>query len=118
MKQVERTAPKSAMGKALSYLRDQWPRLTGYLDDGRYPFDNNIAENAIRPFVVGRKNWLFSKSVDGVRANANLYSIIETAKANGIEPHAYLNWVFTELPKAQSVHDIQALLPQNFRNGD
>ena len=71
-----------------------------YLDDGRLKIDNNGAENAIRPFVVGRKNWLFSASVKGVKASANLYSLIETAKANGLEPYAYLRHLFTELPKA------------------
>jgi len=59
---------------------------------------DNGAENAIRPFVVGRKNWLFSASVKGVKASANLYSLIETAKANGLEPYAYLRYLFTELP--------------------
>ncbi len=73
--------------------------------------DNNGAENAIRPFVIGRKNWLFSNSVNGVKASANLYSLIETAKANGLEPYAYLHKVFTELPGATSVEDIEALLP-------
>ena len=75
--------------------------------------DNNAAENAIRPFVVGRKNWLFSDSVKGVKASANLYSLIETAKANGLEPYAYLRYLFTELPKAQTVDAIDALLPGN-----
>lgn len=103
--------PKTALGKALHYLHTQWPRLIGYLDNGRYPIDNNRAENAIRPFVVGRKAWLFSNSVAGVNASANLYSLIETAKANGVEPYQYLRHVFTELPKATAVEDIEALLP-------
>ena len=80
---------------------------------GGYPLDNNRAENAIRPFVIGRKNWLFSNSQAGARASANLYSLIETAKANGVEPYAYLKVIFTELPKAQSVEAIDALLPWN-----
>ena len=63
--------------------------------------------------MVGRKNWLFSDSVKGVRASANLYSLIETAKANGQEPYAYLRQVFTELPKADTVEAIEALLPQS-----
>jgi hypothetical protein len=67
--------------------------------------------------VIGRKNWLFSQSVRGVKASANLYSLIETAKANDIDPMAYLMTVFTELSKAQSVDDIAALLPANFKNG-
>jgi hypothetical protein len=75
--------------------------------------DNNGAENAIRPFVVGRKNWLFSASVRGVKASANLYSLIETAKAKGLEPYVYLRHLFTELPKAETVEAIEVLLPGN-----
>ena len=103
--------PTSATGKALHYLHNEWDKLIRYLDDGRLEIDNNAAENAIRPFVVGRKNWLFSDSVKGVTASANLYSLIETAKANGLEPYAYLRYLFTELPKAETVDAIEALLP-------
>ncbi len=103
--------PTSATGKALNYLNNEWDKLIRYLDDGRLAIDNNGAENAIRPFVVGRKNWLFSASVKGVKASANLYSLIETAKANGLEPYEYLRRVFTELPQADSVEAIEALLP-------
>ena len=105
--------PQSATGKALHYLHNEWSKLIGYLQDGRLAIDNNAAENAIRPFVVGRKNWLFSDSVRGVKASANLYSLIETAKANGLEPYAYLRRVFTELPKVDTVEAIEALLPGN-----
>ena len=105
--------PKSAVGNALHYLNNEWDKLSRYLDDGRYLMDNNLAENAIRPFVIGRKNWLFSQSVEGVKASANLYSLIETAKANGLEPYAYLRMLFTELPKATTVEEIEALLPGN-----
>ena len=107
--------PTSATGKALNYLHNEWDKLICYLDDGRLEIDNNGAENAIRPFVVGRKNWLFSASVKGVKASANLYSLIETAKANGLEPYAYLRHLFTELPKAETVEAIEALLPGNLR---
>ena len=110
------TAPKTSLGKALHYLEAQWPRLARYVDDGHFPIDNNAAENAIRPFVVGRKNWLFSQSIRGVQASANLYSLIETAKANGIDPFAYLARVFTELPKADTVDAIAALLPGNLKD--
>ena len=103
--------PSSATGKALHYLHNEWHKLIRYLDDGRLEIDNNAAENAIRPFVIGRKNWLFSDSVKGVNASANLYSLIETAKANGLEPYAYLRYLFTELPKAETVDAIEALLP-------
>ena len=83
----------------------------GYIDDGSYPIDNNRAENSIRPFVIGRKNWLFSTSQSGAISSANLYSLIESAKANGVEPHAYLNRVFRDLPNAKSVEAIESLLP-------
>ena len=100
------------MGKALNYLHEEWPRLIRYLDDGLIPIDNNLTENAIRPFA-GRKNWLFSDSVKGIESGTNLYSLIQTAKANHLEPYQYLRHVFTELPKADSVEAIEALLPAN-----
>jgi transposase len=83
------------------------------LDDGRLEIDNNGVENAIRPFVIGRKGWLFSNSVRGAKASANLYSLIETAKANGLEPFVYLRHLFTKLPAAQLVDDYEKLLPWN-----
>ena len=103
--------PRSALGKAMHYAHHQWPKLIVYVKDGLLPIDNNLTENAIRPFVVGRKNWLFCDTVAGAHASANLYSLIETAKANGIEPHEYLRTVFTELPQATTVEAIEALLP-------
>jgi transposase len=112
LKSLPEVPPRTATGKALTYLSNEWDKLQVYLQDGRLNIDNNLTENAIRPFVVGRKNFLFSDSVGGVKASANLYSLIETAKANGLEPYAYLRKVYTELPKAQSVADIEALLPQ------
>jgi transposase len=102
---------QSAIGKAMHYLNKQWPKLIVYTQDGRLHIDNNLCENAIRPFVIGRKNSLFSDSVRGAKASANLYSLIETAKANGIEPYGYLKRVFTELPQATCVEDVEALLP-------
>ena len=116
-KSLPREAPKTTLGKALQYLHNQWPRLIRYLEDGRYPIDNNRAENAVRPFTVGRRNWLFSQSVRGVKASANLYSLIETAKANGIEPMAYLMRAFEALPKATSLQDVEALLPEKVKDG-
>ncbi|PKP89693.1 MAG: IS66 family transposase [Alphaproteobacteria bacterium HGW-Alphaproteobacteria-16] len=109
---LPRVAPKTKPGQALYYLQAQWTTLVRYLDDGRYPIDNNAIENAIRPFAIGRKNWLFSKSPAGARASANLYSLIETAKGHGIEPYAYLRHIFKQLPLAETVEDIDALLPQ------
>ncbi len=113
-----RTAPGTTLGKALRYLHNQWPRLERYVEDGHYPIDNNRAENAIRPFVIGRKNWMFSKSVRGVKSSANLFGVIETAKAHGLNPHKYLLHLFAELPKAECVADFEALLPDKFKNGD
>ena len=107
--------PKNATGKALYYLNAQWDKLTRYLDDGRLEIDNNLCENAVRPFVIGRKNWLFSDSVAGVKASANLYSLIETTKAHGLEPYAYLREVFAKLPLANTVDDIEGLLPDNIK---
>lgn len=112
-KSIAHSPPESAIGKALYYLHEQWPRLIRYLDSGDYPIDNNAAENAIRPFVVGRKNWLFSASQKGATSSANLYSLIETAKANGLEPYAYLKKIFTDLPNATSVDEIENCLPWN-----
>ncbi|MDO8864263.1 IS66 family transposase, partial [Haliea sp. E1-2-M8] len=103
--------PGSATGKALQYLHNEWDKLVVYLEDGRLEIDNNLAENAIRPFVTGRKNWMFSDSLAGVNASANLYSLIETAKANGLEPYAYLRQVYEQLPRANTVEAIEALLP-------
>ncbi|MBF0602793.1 MAG: IS66 family transposase, partial [Nitrospirae bacterium] len=105
--------PGSATGKALAYLSGQWSKLIRYVEDGRLEIDNNSVENAIRPFVIGRKGWLFSNSVRGVKASANLYSLIETAKASGLEPYAYLRKVFSEIPNAVTVDDFEALLPWN-----
>jgi transposase len=104
-------APQSLLGKALGYLGSEWPKLVRFLDDVRYPLDNNAAERAIRPFVIGRKNWLFADTVAGAHASANLYSLIETAKANGVEPYAYLARLFSALPRARSLADYERLLP-------
>jgi transposase len=109
--QITQVLPQSLLGKALSYTLNQWPKLIVFLERGDIPLDNNRAENVIRPFVIGRKNWLFCDTQAGAHASARLYSLIETAKANGLEPHAYLTRLFTKLPAAQSVEDIEALLP-------
>jgi len=114
-KSIANVPPKMALGKALYYLREQWPRLIGYLDNGIYQIDNNLAENAIRPFTLGRKNWLFSSSQAGAKASANLYSLTETAKANGINPYDYLKEVFTQLPNATTLEDVENLLPSNYK---
>lgn len=101
----------SLTGKALGYLANQWSTLTVYCEDGRLDIDNNGVERAIRPFVIGRNNWIFSDTVKGAKASANLYSLIETVKLNGLEPFRYLHHVFKELPNAQTLEDIEQLLP-------
>ena len=83
-------------------------------ENGRLNIDNNPVEQAIRPFVVGRKNWLFSDTPEGAHANANLYTLIETAKANSKEPYDYLCKLFEKLPSAKSPEDYESLLPWNF----
>jgi transposase len=103
--------PGSLLGKALHYLTAQWPKLVRYVKDGRYPIDNNPCENAIRPFVVGRRNWLFADTVAGANASANLYSLLQTCLANGIDGYRYLTALLVELPKAKTVEDFEALLP-------
>jgi transposase len=105
--------PQMLIGKAMTYLDNQWPQLIRALDDGRLEVDNNRCENALRPFVLGRKAWLFSDTPAGAEASARLYGLIETAKANGCEPYAYLRRVFTELPKATTLAEVEALLPWN-----
>jgi transposase len=112
------TPPKGLLGKAVSYTLKQWDRLIGYIEDGRLAPDNNMAENAIRPFVVGRKNWLFAGTPEGAAASALLYSLIETAKANKLEPYAYLRYIFEKLPVATSLEDFEALLPWNVTEKD
>jgi len=110
---IEKVPPKSLLGKALHYTLGEWSNLVRYADDGRVAPDNNTVENAIRPFVVGRKNWLFSDTPKGARASAAIYSLIETAKANDLEPYKYLKHLFTHLPKAMTKDDFLALLPHN-----
>lgn len=99
--------------KAINYLAADWPRLLRYLDDGRVEISNVLCENAIRPFVIGRKNWLFSDTTAGAHASVKLYSIIETAKAAGIEPFAHLRHIFEKLPQATTLADVEALPPWN-----
>ncbi len=114
---LEKTQPQitaqNALGKALNYLASNWSRLVRYVEGGHLPIDNNAAERAIRPFVIGRKNWLFSDTPKGATASAQIYSLIETAKANGQEPYAYLRHILERLPQVNSIEGYEALLPWN-----
>lgn len=102
---------KSALGKAIGYCQNQWHKLIRYIDDGNLTIDNNRAERAVKPFVIGRKNWLFSNTANGAKASAMLYSIIETAKANGLIPFDYIAHCLEQLSRDSS--DIDSLLPWN-----
>lgn len=105
------TLGSGKLGQAFDYLLRQWPKLIRYLEDGRLAIDTNAAENAIRPFALGRANWLFADTVNGAKASAALYSLISTAKANQLEPYSYLRRLFDQIPAAQTVEDFERLLP-------
>ena len=107
----DQVLPGSALGKAVAFALGEWPKLIRYLEHPRLTPDNNACEQAIRPFVVGRKNWLFSGSPRGAEASAILYSLIETAKANRREPYWYLRELFEKLPHARTRADYLTLLP-------
>ncbi len=115
---VVQVLPKSPLGEAIAYNLALWPQLKTYLEDGDIPIDNNRIENAIRPFVIGRKNFLFSGSPLGAGASATLYTLVESSKANNLEPWAYLNYLFEKLPMAKSEQALLDLLPQNLKMED
>lgn len=104
----------SAISKALDYSLKRWTALSRYLDDGAVPIDNNWAENQIRPWALGRKNWLFAGSLRSGKRAAAIMSLIQSARLNGHDPHAYLKDVFTRLP-TQRASEIAELLPHKWR---
>jgi transposase len=106
--QTPRALPKSPVGQAIQYCRNQWDKLTAFLQDGRLEIDNNRSERSIKPFVIGRKNWLFANTQRGAAASATIYSIIETAKENGLNPFTYLTYLFERLPNVD-VNDPEIL---------
>jgi transposase len=110
-RRASQVPPETLLGKAVNYSLVQWPKLLRYLEHPAMTPDTNACENAIRPFVVGRKNWLFSGSPRGATASAVLYSIIETAKANGHEPYWYLRGLFEKLPLARTEGELRDLAP-------
>jgi transposase len=103
--------PGSLLGEAVNYALGQWPKLLRYLEHPDLTPDNNACEQAIRPFVIGRKNWMFAGSPRGADASAALYTLIETAKANGLEPYWYLRRLFEKLPSVKTPEDLLPLLP-------
>jgi transposase len=106
---------KSLLDKAVGYSLNQWDKLTAYLGSPYLTPDNNLSENAIRPFVIGRKNWLFYKSPAGAKSACARPSLIETAKQNSLVPSRYLTYLFDHAPRASSLADWQALLPWNVK---
>ncbi len=112
---VRNAAPKSALGKALTYLREQWPYLTNYLKDGRLELSNNRAERSIKPFVIDRKNFLFANTPSGAKGSAVIFTLIQTAIENHLDPYRYLTWLL-KVANCADLKDpaaIQALLPWN-----
>ena len=105
--------PSTLLGKAIGYAWDQWPKLVRYLDSPHLRPDNNACEQAIRPFVVGRKNWLLAGSPVGATASAGWYSLIETSKINGVEPYLYLRYILSRLLDSQNPEDYRVFLPWN-----
>jgi transposase len=112
--QAPKVLPESFTGKAISYAQNQWDYLIRYTSNGLAPIDNNLLERDIRPFVTGRKSWLFSETVAGAKASAVIYSLVLTCRACGVEPYAWLRHVLTELPLRRTDDDIEDLMPFNF----
>ncbi|WP_062060064.1 IS66 family transposase [Cellvibrio sp. OA-2007] len=110
-KSAQQIPPKTALGMAVAYTLRQWEKLITYTQHGQLSIDNNRAERAIKPFVIGRKNWLFSNTASGAKASAILYSVIETAKANGLNPVKYVELLLTEIPKRDSGDYLENLMP-------
>lgn len=111
--QTPKVLPKSALGKAIKYCRNQWHKLIVFLEDGRLEIDNNRSERSIKPFVIGRKNFLFSNTPKGAKSSAIIYSIVETAKENGLIPFEYLKYLFEQLPNIDTTNAevLDQLLP-------
>ena len=97
------------------YTLRQWPKLIRYCDHGQLRISNILAENSIRPFALGRKSWLFADTPKGARASALYFTLVESAKANGLEPFEYIKYVVNNIAAAQTVEDFEALLPWNMK---
>ncbi len=113
--QTPKVLPKSALGQAIKYCRNQWDRLEVFLEDGRLEIDNNRSERSIKPFVIGRKNFLFANTARGAQSSAIIYSIVETAKENGLQPFNYLTYLFEKLPNmdTEDTDQLDQLLPRS-----
>ncbi len=109
----EMAPPKSVLGQAINYMINQWDKLAAYLENGKVRIDNNDCERAIKPFAIGRKNWLFSNSEKGAEASSIIFSIIETCKANNVNSYNYLRYIFENIHKAANEQQLRSLLPYN-----
>ncbi|SFC11607.1 IS66 family transposase, partial [Pseudoalteromonas denitrificans] len=105
----------TAVGKPIHYALNQWEKLIRYVENGHLDIDNNRAERAVKPFVIGRKNWMFSNTRNGAQASAVLYSIVQTAKANGLVPYDYISHCLEHLIHAPE--NLDAILPWNVKLG-
>ena len=106
---TKKASTKSSFGRAVHYTIEQWKYLERYISDGRLDISNNRAERSIKPFVIDRKNFLFANTSRGARASAIVFSIIETAKENGLNPYAYLTYIFKNAPNWNIRNDVEAL---------
>ena len=107
---AQRTLPQSLIGKAITYAQNQKEYLCSFLKDGRIQLSNNLAEQAVKPFVIGRKNWLFANTPNGAAASSLIYSVIQTAIANDLKPLSYLEYVFEQIQLAKDLQT-EDLLP-------
>jgi len=115
LKRVNEVPPKTLLGEAINYTLNQWDKLIKYIESPYLTPDNNACENAIRPFVLGRKNWMFCQSVGGAKSSCGMFTLIETAKQNGLVPRKYLTALFERAPYASSSGDWEKLLPWNIK---
>ena len=109
----DKAPPKGSLAKAINYSLNQWDKLTAYLQDGRIRVDNNDAERSIRPFAIGRKNWMFFDKKKGAIAGCVIFSLIETCKANNINTFDYLRFILDNIHKAENNNQLRAMLPYN-----
>ena len=109
----EMAPPKSVLGGAINYMINQWDKLTSYLENGKVRIDNNDCERAMKPFAIGRKNWMFSNSEKGAEGSSVIFSIIETCKANNVNSYNYLRYIFENIHKAENKQQLRSLLPYN-----
>ena len=103
---TDQAPPHSGIGNALKYTLRNWDGLTYYINDGRIKIDNNAAERCIKPFVIGRKNWMFNNNARGADASAVLFSIMETAKAHGVNVQKYLQFILEEMPLTKNMNKL------------